>query len=191
MKTGDSSKHFMAVVFIILVAALSRIIPHPDNVTPIGAMALFGGAYFSRKYFAFIIPILALFISDLVLNNTILRVFFPDHTGIVFFSQYMIWTYVAFAAIVGLGILFLKKITPVKLIGGSLLGSTIFFLISNFGAWLQFPMYPKSFSGLISAYAAALPFFRTSILGDLFFVLVLFGSYYLINKIVFQKQIAH
>ena len=190
MKTRDSSKQLFVVAFIILIAAISRILPHPANVTPIGAMALFGGTYFSRKYLAFLIPIIALLVSDIILNNTILRVFFPDHVGIVLFSKYMIWTYIGFIAVVGVGIVFLKKVSTPRLLSGSLIGSSLFFLISNFGAWLQFPMYPKNFSGLLSAYAAALPFFRTSILGDLFFVAVLFGSFYLIRKTVFQKQLA-
>jgi hypothetical protein len=179
-------KKIIVVGVLIVLAALSRLLPHPDNITPIGSMALLGGALLSRKYLAFIIPFLALYLSDFILNNTLLRGFYPDQTGIIYFSNYMIWTYLSFGLIVLLGMGMLKQLKISRIIGASLIASILFYLISNFGMWLHSPFYAKNFGGLISCYAAALPFFRTSILGDLFFISILFGAYQYLNAKVFH-----
>lgn len=179
-------KNIILVSSLIILAALSRLLPHPDNVTPIGSMALLGGAIIGRKYLAFLIPFLALYLSDFVLNNTLLRGFYPDHSGIILFSNYMIWTYVAFGLIVMLGIGLLKKLNIARILGASLFASVLFFLISNFGIWVHSPFYSKDLNGIMSCYAVALPFFRTSVLGDLFFITVLFGAFKLLSYKVYS-----
>ena len=161
---------------MIILAALSRLLPHPDNVTPVGAMALFGGAYFSRKYLVFLVPLLAMWFSDLLLNNLIYARLYPDYyEGFVWMGN--LWVYASFIFIGLIGMWLLQKISFEKVIGASLLGSILFFLITNFGAWAVDPMYPKTTSGLLTAYGAGLPFFRNTLLGDLVYCGVLFGVF--------------
>jgi hypothetical protein len=135
-------------------------------------MALFGAAYLSRKWLAVFIPLLALWISSVILDNTIYAAYYE---GFVWFSNGLV--YLALLAIVGLGMLTLKKITPARLFGVSLSASLLFFLVTNFGSWMSMPIYTKDFSGLLQAYAAGLPFLRDTLLGDLFYVGGLFGAY--------------
>lgn len=173
--------HFGLLVVLIVMAALSRLLPHPPNFTPLGGMALFGAAYFTKKYWAFIVPIAALWISDLVLNNVVYAEF---QEGFVWFSSYMIWVYGAFVLMIGLGTLALKKVKASTVVGASISVSLIFFLITNFGVWYAdaFNVYPDNIAGLGAAYAAGLPMFLNTLVGDLFFSGVLFGAYELVKK---------
>jgi len=162
----------LLLVLIVALAALSRLLPHPYNFTPVTAVALFGGAYFSRAYLAFLVPLLAMWISDLLLNNVVYAAYFEQ------FSWFGSWSvYLAFGFIVGMGILFLKQVKPGRLILTTLAASTLFFLVTNFASWLGMAVYSKDVSGLLQAYIAGLPFFRTAILGDLVYSLLLFGSF--------------
>ena len=170
-------------VFVVL-AALSRLVPHPMNVTPIAAMALFGAAYFNRKLL-FVIPVLALFVSDLLVNNILYSSYYQHF---VFFYQGAFFVYLSFFLIAGLGVFLLKKIAVKNIILSSLLASTLFFLISNFGVWMTGTMYPHTFGGLIACYTMAIPFFGNTLLGDLFYVGVLFGGYELV-KMKALKQV--
>lgn len=161
------------LIMMIVLAALSRLLPHPDNVTPVGAMALFGGAYFSRKYLALIIPILAMWFSDLVLNNTLYAHYYD---GFVWMGN--TWVYASLIAISLIGMALLKKVKVKNVVLASVIGSILFFLVTNFGVWAgPHSMFPKTSAGLISTYAAGLPFFRASLLGDLVYCGVLFGGF--------------
>jgi uncharacterized protein DUF6580 len=165
------------VVVMILVAAMTRLIPHYPNFTAVGAVALFGGAYLSRRM-AFIIPIVALFISDLFLNNLIYAKQFPEfYDGFMFFNVEGLPVYGAFVVIILIGIFFIKKATVKNVLGSAVLASVIFFLITNFAVWAGSVIYPKSFAGLITCFTAAVPFFWNTLLGNVFFVAVLFGGY--------------
>lgn len=168
---------FGIIVLMIVVAALSRLLPHPPNFTPIGGMALFGAAYFSKKYLAFIIPLLALWMSDLVLNNVIYPIQFPEYYDGTFAWGISPWIYSSFALIVLLGFGLLKKVKIPTLIGSSVLASILFFLLTNFGVWASGTAYPMTFDGLMTCYAAGIPFFWNTLAGDLFYVGVLFGGY--------------
>lgn len=175
-ESQSNSKHFLVAVTLIAAAAIYRIIPHPANVAPITAIALFGGAYISRKYLVFLIPFVALFISDMVLNNTVLRSYYPDVEGVVWWSSYMTGTFLAFGLIILFGLFLLKKVTTLRVVSVSLLSSFSFFLITNFFTWYATPMYPMNFAGLAACITAGIPFFRPTILGDLLFTGVLFGA---------------
>lgn len=171
----------------ILFAALSRFLPHPPNFTPIGGMALFGAAYFSRKYLAFLIPIAAMWLSDLALNNLVYAKVYPEfYNGFSWFGS--VYVYAGFVLITLLGMVLLKKVTPTTLLGASLIASLLFFLLTNFGSWLADPLYPKNAAGLASAYVAGIPFFWNTLLGDLFYTTVLFGGFALISKRLPQTQ---
>lgn len=160
------NKNVTLVLSIVLIFAgtLSRLLPHPLNFTPIAAIALFGGTYLNKKY-SIVLPMLALLISDYLLG----------------FYSGMIWIYGSFALIGLIGI-WLKNNKSVPMIfGGTLLSSILFFAITNFSVWIDGSLYPKTWDGLIACYVAAIPFFRNTIAGDYFFVVVLFGSFELAN----------
>jgi hypothetical protein len=161
---------------IVLVAALSRLLPHPNNVTPVGAMALFGGAYFVKRWQSLVMPFVALWLSDLVLNNVVYKAYNPNFTLI---SPHSYWSYGAFALMVALGWVLLKKVKVTNVVVASLIGSTLFFLVTNFGAWFADPfnMYPKGIEGLAASYTLGLPYFLNTVLGDLVWCGVLFGGF--------------
>ena len=143
-------------------------------------MALFGAAYYNKKYFAFIIPIVTMFLSDLFFNNVVYGSMFD---GFVLFYPGSLFTYISFIAIAFIGFGLLKKVEIKNLILSSLLASVTFFLISNFGTWVSGLMpYSKDFAGLISCYAAGLPFLKTGLLGDLFYCGAMFGLFELVQS---------
>jgi len=165
---------FAFLTGIIIAGAFMRLIPHWPNFTPIAAMALFGGAYFSRKYLAFALPFIAMLLSDLVIGF---------HNG-------MIAVYIAFAITVTIGLVLRKRMNPATIVGASLTSSILFFLITNFAAWLTSPLlYPATFEGLMSSYAAGLvffidgsygvSFFMNEVFGGLFYNTLFFGAFYL------------
>lgn len=175
---------------IIIIGLFSRLLPHMPNFSPMESMALLGGAYISKRYLAFLLPIVVMYISDFVLNNTLLRVYYPDHEGLVFFGDYMLTVIPAMLLIVLLGQTFLKKLNPGKIIITALGGSILFFLITNFGSWIgPLSPYPKTFSGLIAAFVAGIPFFKSSVLSTLFFTMASFGAVEFISAYFAKKNI--
>ena len=175
-----STRHFILAGLLIL-AAFSRLIPHPPNFTALGAMALFGGAYVSSRTLAIILPLAALWISDLILNNLVYTEFYQ---GFVLFSSGHVWIYISFIVIVIVGKSTMKNITMKSVGLSGISASVIFFLLSNFGVWLGGMMYPLSLSGLISCYIAGLPFFGWTLVGNAFYCTMLFGSFeFASNKI--------
>ncbi len=163
-------KKLISPLLIIVIAVCLRLLPHLPNVAPIGAMALFGGAYLNKKY-ALIIPLVAMFISDIFLG----------------FHATMPFVYGSFL-IIGLVGMWLKKRKSIQtIIGASLFSSFLFFVVTNFGVWIVGDLYPKTLSGFVKCYIYALPFFRNTIIGDLFYVGLFFASYELILSL-FLKQ---
>lgn len=162
------------VSILILLAALSRLLPHPSNFAPVSGMALFGAAYYGKRYWAFVIPIASMWLSDLILNNVVYAEYF-DH--FVWFYSGSVFTYGAFILIVLLGMVVLKRVGLVNLMLSALGASVIFFIVSNFGVWFSGTMYPKNMNGLLACYTAGLPFFKNTILGDLVYTGALFGAF--------------
>ncbi len=156
----------LIVTGIILFAAVMRLVPHYPNFTPIAAIALFGGAQMGRKWLAFFVPLFALFISDLLIG----------------FHGFMVPVYISFALVVLLGNLMRNNIKIATVLGGAVASSVLFFLITNFAVWAGSPFYPQTFSGLMQSYTMAIPFFHSSLLGDLFYSSVLFGSFYFLKQ---------
>jgi hypothetical protein len=166
MNVEKITPRFLVLSLMVFGAAFVRLIPHPPNFAPIAAMALFGGAYFNKKLFAFIIPLAAMFLTDAIIG----------------FYSYAWIVYLSFALIVVLGIVMLKKVSIKNLILTSLTASISFFAITNFGVWALGTLYPKTPAGLLESYIAAIPFFQNSLIGDLFFVGVMFGVYELVKS---------
>ena len=171
--------NIFTIIGIIFLAAISRLwLFAVPNVSPVTAIALFGGAYFANKKWAYLIPLVAMWLTDLVLNNIIYAQYFE---GFVWGGS--LWVYGGLVLIIFLASRLLQKIRVSRIIGVSLAASIIFFLITNFGSWLSgFQPYPKTFGGLLLAYEAGLPFLRYSLLGDLAFTGLLFGAFELMKR---------
>ena len=164
---------------IILLAAFTRIMPHPPNFSPMAAIGLFGAAHFAKKWQAFFIPLIGIWISDLVINN---YVYSSSSSNIVWFYSGFYWQYISYILIIFAGLfIFNRGISLTKTVGGMISSSGIFFLVSNFGVWAGGTMYPKNFGGLITCYAAGIPFIHNTIISDVLFTTVLFGAYYLLQ----------
>lgn len=164
-------------IALIMVGVFSRLLDHLPNFSPMEAIALFGGAYLSSRMAAYLVPIFAIYLSDLALNNTTLRPFFADHDGFVLFDGYMVYNLVAMLAIVAIARVLLKKVNLSRVVGGSIAASSLFFVITNIGSWLSLPIYSKDIAGLVTAFTAGIPFFNTSWISSLVFTALLFGSY--------------
>jgi len=158
------NKKDLLVLSFILIAVLIRLIPHVPNVTPVTAMALFGGAFFSNRYAAMALPLIVMLLSDLFLG----------------FSWITIFVYSAFLLVSLIG-LFYKKISFKTIIFSSL----SFFIITNFGVWLM--GYPKTWAGLSECYTLALPFFRNSLIGDFAYSGLLLYGYKFASKRMLQE----
>ena len=164
---------------IILLAAFTRIMPHPPNFSPMAAIGLFGAAHFAKKWQAFFIPLIGIWISDLVINN---YVYSSSSSNIVWFYSGFYWQYISYILIIFAGLfIFNRGISLTKTVGGMISSSGIFFLVSNFGVWAGGTMYPKNFGGLITCYATGIPFIHNTIISDVLFTTVLFGAYYLLQ----------
>jgi hypothetical protein len=158
---------------IILIAALSRLLPHPPNVVPIAAMALAGGLYFERK-FALLIPMLALFLSDCLIGF---------HATVPFVYGGFLVT-----GLIGMWLQSHKKIGFIA--GGTLLSSVLFFIVTNFGVWLTGGgwYYPRTLGGLAECYTLAIPFFRNSLIGDIGYTAVLLGVFELMEYVLRSSE---
>ena len=157
----------LVLLTAIIAAAAMRLAPHPPNFTPIGAMALFSGAYLGRRgAIALAAPLGALLLSDLVLG-------FYAGMATVYFST---------ALVVLIGWLALQRRSPIRIAGAALASSVVFFVLTNFGMWLSSGYYPLTLAGLQACYVAAIPFFQNSVAGDLFFSAVLFGGFALLER---------
>lgn len=172
MKTQQLKTRVITITAIIFALALFRLLPHLPNVSPVAAMALFGGAYFADKRMAFIVPFLALFVSDLVLG----------------LHNSMIFVYAGFALTVVIGFQLQKRATFTNTTFAVVVSSVLFFLLTNFGAWLTSALYAKTASGLMQAYVAGIPFFQNSLLGNLVYAAVIFSGYHLLQKNVTALQ---
>ncbi len=174
---------------IILLAAFTRIMPHPPNFSPMAAIGLFGAAHFAKKWQAFFIPLLGIWLSDLVINNFI---YISSDKNIVWFYNGFYWQYISYIIIIFIGLfIFNKGVSLSKTFGGIVASSGIFFLVSNFGVWAGSGMYPKNIAGLISCYIAGIPFMNNTIISDFLFTTVLFGSYYLLQSEYSSLKIKH
>lgn len=171
--TTTTSRNLLLAVGLILLAAASRLLPHPPNFVPVGAMALFGAAALPQRWLAAAVPLVAFYLSDLVLNNTLYAEYF---TG--FYWGISGWTAVAIVLMVLLGMGMLRNLTFSWLrVGGAAVGATlVFFLVTNFGVWATSTLYPKNAAGLLAAFAAGVPFLVNSLLANLLFSGALFGA---------------
>ncbi len=151
---------------IIVLSVFSRLIPHPPNFTSLIAVALFSGVYLDNKTLAIAIPIITMFLSDLIIG----------------FHDLITFVYLSFAIIVVLGFAIRKKKTIINIIVANITAALLFYLLTNLGVWYLGNLYPKSLDGLYLSYLAALPFLTNSILSSLFYSMVIFGGFELAKR---------
>jgi len=197
--------HVWPLVLLVVAAVLLRVVDHPWNLAPIGALSLFVGAYVRRKTWAFAVPLAAMLLSDVALglmhHNTELYTVHP--------LQPLVYFCYAISVCLGFGIhkawqsaekrsgnktapesataakqgrrdfasRSARSVLPV--VGATLAGAIFFFLVTNFGDWLLW--YEQSWAGLRECFVRAIPFFRTTLMGDALYVAVLFGGYELLK----------
>jgi lysylphosphatidylglycerol synthetase-like protein (DUF2156 family) len=169
------SRRVWAMTGIVMLAALSRLVPHPPNVTPVAAMALFGGAYMVNRKLAYGLPLVAMSLSDVVLGFTL-------YGKAILMSQPVVYACIVLTVWLGKRIRDRKSTLNVVVIAW--VSSILFFVVTNFAVWASGHRYPKSLAGIQSCYVAAIPFFRNSLVGDMLFTAVLFGGFALLEKSV-------
>lgn len=152
----------MLAIFTVLIATFARLLPHLPNFAPIAATALFGSVYLNKKY-ALILPIVAMVISDIFIGFDSLH----SRSGV--YGSFLL---------IGLVGLWLRTHKNLKnIIFASFASSLLFFLITNAEVWAFSGMYTKDLPGLLRSYLMGIPFFRNTLLSDIFYTGVFFGSY--------------
>lgn len=150
---------YLFLTALIVAAIFGRLIPHPPNFTPVGALAIFGGACFADRRLAFALPLVVLFVSDLFVG---LHVLVPV-------------VYCSFALNVMLGRWLRSHRTVFSTAGVTLIGSIQFFVVTNFACWVYF-YYPDTVAGLVAYYIGGIPYFQNTLLGDAAYSTLLFGG---------------
>ena len=172
-------KKHLIVAFLLVALAIAlagRLIPHPPNFAPIGALALFAGIYLSQKNkWALLLPLAALFLTDLAIG------FYDTKLMLLVYGSFL------FYGVFGLLIKDKKSFGTIAL--ATLAGSFLFYLATNFGVWAFSPMYAPTLDGLMLSYTMGLPFLKYTLLGDLFFVGMFVGAYELAVVLVYKKQV--
>jgi hypothetical protein len=160
---------FLVLSLLVIAAASTRalpyLIPHIWNFTAVGALAIFAGALFSNKRLAFIMPLAAMAISDLFIGN-----------------GFSLLVYLGFTAMVACGFLLREKVNVTNVVLASFISASVFYLITNFAFFYPASLYPHNILGILTSYAAGLPFFRNMLIGNMVFSAVLFSSFYLLSK---------
>ena len=170
-----------ALVLMIAVAAAFRLLQSSNvfsimsNVTPVGAIALFGGCYFRDRWKAFLVPLVALWLSDVLIN----KMYYFDGWMLYYSGAY--WVYGSFALMVIVG-QFIKKVSVVNVALGGISAALVHWLVTDFGVWIGDTMYTKDLNGFLQCYYLALPFLRNMLIGNLVFCGVLFGTFEWMQK---------
>ena len=172
MRSSEESRNWIEpraalVTMLVLAGAVLRVVPHPMNFAPIGALALFGGAYFSTKRAAVAVPLLALLAGDAFIG----------------FHRLMLYVYASFLVSVAIGFWLRQRKSASRIGAATLAGAVQFFLVTNFAVWFTSTgSYPKNAAGLAECYLAGVPFFGNTLAGDAFYVALLFGAMALAEK---------
>lgn len=165
------------LVAMILAAAMTRLLPHPPNFSPVEAIALFGGAYFASRAWALAVPLLAMLLSDVMLGAMLGGTY---GSYVASASFWLVYACIALSTLLGFGLR--GKVSAARVLGYSLAGSVLFFVVTNFGVWASGTMYPKTGAGLAAAYVAGIPFFQWTVLGTLSYAALLFGGFALLRQ---------
>ncbi|MFA6410720.1 MAG: DUF6580 family putative transport protein [Candidatus Buchananbacteria bacterium] len=171
----DKKTKLIAAVILVALGVVCRLLPHVGNFAPIAAIALFCGTYLGVRY-ALAVPAVAMIIGDFFIG---------------FYSwPLMVAVYGSYLLIGLLGYSLKKNKTLETVFACSILASVSFFFFTNLAVWQFSPWYEKTLTGLIHCFVMALPFFRATILSDLFYVGVLFGAYEIVTLAVTSQKVA-
>lgn len=162
----------LIAIALVGFGVVMRLLPHPANLAPVGAIALFGGAVLPGRY-GWWLPLGIMVISDLFLGA---------YNGILF-------TWLGFLLVGLFGMTLRNKSNWFRVPVGALTGAVIFFVVSNFGVWAQGGLYEHTWAGLALCYELALPFFRNTLTGDFIYSALLFGVYALATRFVPQPKL--
>lgn len=154
------------VVALVLLAAALRVAPHPWNLAPIGAMAIFSGAMLRARWMKLGLPVVALFAGDIFIG----------------FHKLMPVVYASFLVSVAIGMWLEKRRSASRIAGITVLGAVQFFAVTNCAVWVAFDTYPKTAAGLAACYVAGIPFFWNTLAGDALYATLLFGGFALAER---------
>jgi hypothetical protein len=172
-------KNLLIALILIALGVMARVVPHPANFAPVGAIALFGGAVFGSRRAAMLVPLAAMFAGDTILELT---------TGYGYHAL-MPAVYGSYALIAVLGMLIRhRRRSPVVVGAASLASSTIFFLVTNLAMWTISEVFPRTFEGLGACYLAGIPYFGRTMLSDLIFAAVFFGVHAFASDLTVARE---
>ena len=169
------NKNNLVLILIVIISAsavLLRLLPHLANFAPIGGLAIFAGLYATKKSWL-LAPLAAMVLSDIFIG------FDSWQMRLVVYGSFLV--YVLIARVIK------ENKSILSVVGGTLAGGLVFYLTTNFAVWAFSGMYPHTLSGLIYCYEMALPFFRNSLMGDLFYVGAFVGAYELAYGLAVAK----
>lgn len=191
MSLKNLNPRFGVLLLFILAAGVIRVVLGADAnmqpiamFTPVGAMALFGGASFSQKWKSYAFPLLTLFVSDIIL----MQIFHREYAQGLLYRGW-VWNYASFVLIVLLGQLLIRKASVANILMGSVGGALLHFLVSNFGVWVSGSTnmltglpYTRDTAGLISCYVQAIPYMWYVLVGNVVYCSIFFGSFELVKR---------
>ena len=179
----------------VLTVALARLMPHPFNFTPVGALALYTGAYGKNKGASFLSTLLVMFFSDVWVMSLLYPTRGDGNPFAYFLTLDAMSVYLAFGVTVCIGFLLKKRVSAPTVVLASLGSSFSFYLITNFFSWLSDPLYVKTLTGLMNCYIAGIPFYNNEVtgsfflnqfVGDLFYSGLFFGAHAWVTRSVRQ-----
>jgi len=162
---GSENRRWLVAVALVVMGVWSRWIPHTPNFTAIGASALFAGVLWRRQWQAFLVPLAAMLVSDLLLGW---------HSTILF-----VYAALLFNVLIGASVAKMKW----GKVSAPILGSLVFFAITNLGVWLSGELYPVSAAGLAECFAMAVPFYKMELLSEVLFFSALLGAWSLSQRV--------
>lgn len=179
----QSTTTLVIAVLLIVIAALSRVILYPYNFSPIIGMAIFAGAVIKDRRLAFALPILAMFLSDVIFEVSGIADGFWGWGQLVGYGILALITVIAFS---------MKKINVLSVAGYSIGSSLLFFFLSNSAFFIFdnpiYHTYTQDFNGYIATLAGGIPFLKNGVVADLVYSTVLFGTYFLVQHFAFSKK---
>lgn len=168
-------EYILLAVVLFVVAVVGRLIPHPPNVAPVTAIALFGGAVLSPRL-RVVVPLAAMVASDLIIGTHSL--------------SWVVWFTFTAIALYG-GYVLRGRMQSMVVVGSSLLASLFFFIVTNFAVWAEGRLYERTWGGLIECYVMAIPFLRNTLIGDVMYAGLLFGAYYAASHMTQERSTRH
>jgi hypothetical protein len=185
----NTKLNIIIAVGLVLMAGIARIVNHEMhlyNLAPVCALGLFSGAIIKDKRIAYLLPLLAQLMGDVYIA------LFTQWQGFYGIEQVCVYASLLLVTLMGTG---MRQPKALKVLGYTLAGATVFFIVSNFGTWLNLQFFGKAdlynygtgFKGLVNTYVAAIPFFKHTLLGEFTGSILLFGAYYLLQTALVSK----